>query len=100
MGTLMVKTNDFTFAETVGKCSFFQNKISQRYVPYGTAFGCEKQQFADATAMINLTGTSFAINDSFDHAGYKSSGRVKFSHKNQIVKLNGGGYCGWMAPKK
>lgn len=96
LNKMMIHTGDFTYAKSDGQCSHHpQNKNS---VPYGSAFGCSNS--IDAFAKIDLTGTPFAIDDTFTCGGYLPQGEAKFSSNDQIVEISGGGHCGWEVPTK
>jgi len=94
--TNLVKTNDFTFAASVGKI-FNSNDPHQKYATCG---GCEKDYCADGSARVDLRGTTFAVNDTFKHEGWRSAGTWRFSENNQVVELTGGGHCGGTSPAK
>lgn len=51
-------------------------------------------------AKIDLRGTPYAVDDSFDFGGYCATGNVVFSGDNQVADIKGGGHCGWMVPTK
>jgi len=67
-------------------------------MPLGSAFGCQSPGTADAKATIDLTGTPYAIDDTFTVGGSSPAGVSTFSSNNQIVTITGGGYCGWNVP--
>lgn len=62
------------------------------WAPYGTAAGCG---YENHYAHIDLTGTPYAVNESFVTEGYLANGNVAFSSNNQIVDLRGTGDCGF-----
>jgi hypothetical protein len=95
----LVDTGDFTYAKSSGYCSHNKANNPDR-MPLGSAFGCESPSNADANAKIDLTGTPFAIDDTFTVGGYLPGGAATFSSNNQIVDITGGGYCGWNVPTK
>lgn len=84
------------FFRTTGKISHHHDQIG---VPFGTCFGCEADRTDDGRGNIDLKGTDFYIDSDFIHDGWQSHGTWKFSEKDQVVKLTGGGYCGWTCPK-
>jgi hypothetical protein len=49
-------------------------------------------------ANIDLSGTPFAVADTFSVGGYEASRSATFSQNVQIVNLNGGGFAGWITP--
>jgi hypothetical protein len=94
--TLMVKTNDYTFAASIGK-NFNTNDA---FVAYGSCGGCDGPLIDDGKARIDLRGTQFAVNDTFRHEGWKSKGTWNFKDHNQVVELTGGGHCGGAKPTR
>ena len=98
--TLTVDIGDVTFSNTTS--------ADTRPVAYGIASDCQggfgsRQQSAN----INLTGTSFSVNDSFLISGWFSHGSVNGTQYSfsfggaawipvtgQVVDLTGGGFCG------
>jgi hypothetical protein len=96
--TMLVHTGDFTYTDSEGYCGHFKELPDK--IPFGTAFGCESTSYADGTAKIDLRGTGYAVDDTFNHSGYYSAGNATYSHNDQVVDLVGGGYCGWIAPSK
>jgi len=100
--TFLVHTGDWTFATTQGYSG--HHKGCELAVPYACCFDCESANSMGATAEIDLTGTQFAVETSpegtFHHSGWCSNGSWTFSNDNQVVKLKGGGYCGWTCPTK
>jgi hypothetical protein len=94
--TLIVDTSDIRFTKSTGIVS--HHKSQKKYVPYGTAQGCQGKKVKDGKALIDLRGTQFAINDNFKVGGYHAAGYAKKSQNNQYVSIRGGGYCGWIAP--
>lgn len=59
--TLYVHTGDFKYAVTQGLCNHHKSwgTKATRYVPFGSAFGCEASNKADGRANIDLRGTDF-----------------------------------------
>jgi len=96
--TNIVDTSDFTFAKSKGHCSHHPENPER--VPYASGFGCEAPHTADGHAQVDLTGSPFAVDDTFSHRGWLSIGNADFKNNNQRVELVGGGYCGWIAPSK
>jgi len=100
--TLMVDIGDQTFATTTG---FLYHSSSTRgnYYPvnsvsYGVAFDCKSMGSKTGVGNIDLSGTPFAVIDTFTICGWGQAGNAIFSQDNQIVNLNGGGYCGGSMP--
>jgi len=94
--SLKVDTGDFTYSNSTGHISHWPAYSTQ--VPYATAFGCESPYGADGSALIDLTGTNYAVQDTFSNGGYLPGGNAVFSQNNQVVKISGGGFCGWEGP--
>jgi len=68
-------------------------------MPYGVAAGCTGPGDVDGHAIIDLTGTNWDVDDGFLVGGWLPGGSVDFNVP-QVVKINGGGDCGWNAPQK
>ena len=94
--TLMVDIGDQTFATSSGSRKHGSTTVTS--MPYGVAMDCEAWYSQTGVANIDLSGTPFAVADTFSVGGYKAAGTATFSQDNQIVNLNGGGYCGWITP--
>lgn len=112
--TMMVHTGDYTFARLgahrkrhgnncqrlvpdLGVMAPTQHVKVGEYTPYATCFDCSAPHSKRAHSTVDLRGTSLAVASNFKHAGWKSAGTWEFSHDRQVVKLSGGGYCGWTA---
>ncbi|MCK5398329.1 MAG: metallophosphoesterase, partial [Thermoplasmata archaeon] len=100
--TLMVDIGDQTFATST---SFLYHSSVTRgniypvnSMPYGIAYDCKSSLSKTGVANIDLSGTPFAVIDTFSLSGHNPAGRSIFSQDNQIVNLNGGGYCGGITP--
>ncbi len=106
--TLIVDINDDAFATSTGSVSH-NSGSTVSMMPYGTAADCRVAPSSSGIANIDLTGTSFAVNDSFTIAGWSPAGSVNGDyhsavHANpipaipvtneQVVGLTGGGECG------
>lgn len=94
--TLKIHTGDWTYATNTGYVNHYTSKPDR--VPFGTAFGCQGPFLADGVAKIDLRGTPYAVSDKFTFRGSSPAGSVNVSENGQVVILNGGGYCGWIAP--
>lgn len=98
--TLMVDLGDLTFATSTGR---LQHSSETRgpdspfvtSMPYGVAMSCTSRP--DGVANINLQGTPFIVEDTFELGGFASDGSTNVSEDKQTVDLNGGGYCGWIS---
>jgi len=89
-----VNTSDYTYSNSTG----YEGKHGTYQLPYGRAMDCEYDSSDQGKGRIDLTGTPFAVNDTFSNSGFDSVGSAVFSSNNQIVDLTGGGFCGWTAP--
>ena len=69
-------------------------------MPYGTAMACNSIAADNGIANIDLTGTPFAVDDTFTPLGVNSGsfGGATFSAGNQVVDIAGNGNCGWRTP--
>jgi GON domain len=94
--TLTVDIGDLTFATSTG--SLLHGGISVTSMPYGTAMSCTSPQSADGVGNIDLRGTPFQVNNTFDVGGFEAAGSATVSSHDQLVTLSGGGYCGWITP--
>ncbi|MFC2110852.1 HYR domain-containing protein [Bacteroidota bacterium] len=88
--TLIVNTSDYLFSTSTGSIQ------SYTQAPYGLAGGCD--QTPSGQANVDLTGTSFAINDTWLPVGWFPNGNSVLSSNNQVVNVTGGGYCGFNQP--
>jgi len=96
--TMMVNTGDMAFATSTGKVN--HNTSYPTTVPYATAFGCEAPFKADGTARIDLTGTNYAVDDTWTFGGWQAAGSATVTSNGQIVDIVGGGYCGMIGPAR
>ena len=94
--TLTVNTGDQVFSSLNGELNHSGGSLVVKSMPYGTAMGCNGS--ANGTANIDLTGTPFAVNDTFTPGGAGPSGSATFSSNDQVVQVTGGGFCGWNGP--
>lgn len=100
--TFSVETADETFSRSSGRLCHSDastpcpSASAVRSMPYATAFSCDPGGFS-GRANIDLSGTPFAVVDSFTAQGASPVGTVKFLSP-QVVNLTGGGDCGWEAP--
>jgi len=100
--TLVVKTDDFTFAQTHGSLTqhYFNGEkyIEVDQVAYATARSSLGYRNTSGRANIDLTGTPFAVSSSFRMMGYQPSGSGFASKSRQVVSLSGGGFAGRVCP--
>ena len=97
--TLAVDIGDKTFASSVGGLHHAGGGAPNVFsMPYAVAMACIDWNNAAGKANIDLTGTPFAVADTFVVGGFQSAGSSVFNAGNQVVNITGGGYCGWNAP--
>ena len=100
--TLMVDIGDQTFATSTG--FLYHSSVTRGNIhpvnsmPYGVAYDCKSSRSKTGVANIDLSDTPFAVIDTFSLSGHNPAGTAIFSQNEQIVNLNGGGYCGGIAP--
>jgi len=100
--TLMVDIGDQTFANTTG--FLYHSSVTRPdphpvySVSYGVAFDCKSMGSQTGVGNIDLSGTPFAVINTFINWGWGKAGNAIFSQDDQIVNLNGGGYCGGIMP--
>jgi hypothetical protein len=97
--TGLINTGDFKYSNSVGYVGHHKSSSPDK-IPFGSAFGCEAPSNADGRAKIDLTGTPFAIDDTFVIGGYIPAGNAVLSSNGQVADISGGGYCGWNVPSK
>jgi hypothetical protein len=92
LDTMMIVTNDFTYAvnEVIWE-NANQNAINS-YVPYGTSADCSGTL---RTASIDIRGSGFRVVDEFGNFGWLPSGSSQKTEGGQVVKISGRGSCGW-----
>jgi hypothetical protein len=93
----LIHTGDFKYSTSVGFVGHHKSTSPDK-IPFGSAFGCESSFVKDGKARIDLTGTPFAIDDTFAFGGWQAAGDAVVSSNGQVVDIQGGGYCGWMVP--
>lgn len=93
--TLTVDTSDQTFAMSDGSLNH-SGAEPVTSMPYGVAMACGGG--VKGLANIDLRGTRFAIADSFQFRGTASFGVMVADAEMQTIDIEGGGFCGWMAP--
>ena len=92
--TLMVNIGDQTYSSSTGTLSG-PGGVTVTSMPFATAMACIGGGNAAGLANIDLTGTPFAVNDTFLVQGSGPAGGAAFSPGKQVVNVSGGGYCGW-----
>jgi Big-like domain-containing protein/GON domain-containing protein len=125
--TLLVDLRDSTFSTSTGALCHNQWSYPpclDPYLftsrPYGIAFDCVGFNTSTGRANIDLTGTPFAVDDTFAAWGWYPAGTVTFGGQTvtfggwvnnggagpsdlvhvfgQVVDTTGGGYCGQVGP--
>lgn len=96
--TLRVDVSDLTFSTTrkEGRITHDQQVVDA--MPFATAMACDAPERPVGRASITLTGTGFAAVDTFKAQGYLAQGGARQQGNGQKWQLQGGGYCGWIAP--
>lgn len=97
--SLKVRCGDQRRATSAGKLSHpnSPSPIPVMSMPYGVAMGCNRS--ANGVAEIDLGGTPFAVaQGAFLIEGMEPIGTTDYSNGDRVVKLTGGGYCGWQDP--
>jgi GON domain len=98
--TLTVDIGDLTFATSTGRLqhSSVTRGPSSPFVtsmPYGTAMSCTQRP--DGIGNINLQGTPYLIDDTFQVRSFAGSGSANVSPDKQTADLTVSGYCGWIS---
>jgi len=95
--TLLVDVNDKTFTTSTG--SIYHGGFGYfTDTDYATAMDCLYGGSSTGQGNIDLRGTRFAVVDTFVPDGWIPAGSATFSSDDQVVDLQGGGYCGWISP--
>jgi hypothetical protein len=94
----MVDVSDRTFSTSTGNVMEGGNHPANvTSMPYAVAASCNDT--AGGVAEIDLTGTPFQVAaGAFAPGGYLGQGSATYASNDQVVKLTGGGYCGWESP--
>ncbi len=96
--SLRVDVGDLTFSHTRKTGIIRQDHMVVEVMPYATAMACDAPDLPVGRASINLSGTVFAVVDTFRAQGYQARGAAHQEDSGQRWELEGGGYCGWIAP--
>lgn len=92
--TLTVDPYDYTFSTSSGECHSYQVLTA---LGWGFAGACGGNPTGRAD--VDLTGTPFAIaSNAFYIEGWMAHGSATYSDDGQVVKVRGGGACGYMLP--
>jgi hypothetical protein len=95
--SLTVDIGDLTFARSAGSL-MHSGSVKVTSMPYGVAMSCTAPQAPNGTGNIDLRYTPFQVSNTFTVGGSSAKGSATVTRDNQVVALNGGGYCGWIAP--
>lgn len=90
--TLQVDITDSRFSSTTGYINYNNHYGPERYA---VAAGCQGPL---AYANVDLTGTPFYVDDTFDAEGWWPWGEASFSSHKQVVDISGTGSCGAEEP--
>jgi GON domain/EGF domain len=98
--TLKIDISDRTFATSQGMLDHSGDGMMVTSMPFGVAMDCKGNNSKTGVALIDLTGTAFALtgNAAFAEGGNQAGSSVLLTSGNQRATINGGGNCGWMAP--
>lgn len=92
-----VNIADQTFATSAGQlCHSGNCGETVTSMPYAVAMDCQGGA-QSGRANLDLTGTLFAPEDTFLVQGSGSAGTTTYSSP-QVVDVQAGGFCGWVAP--
>jgi hypothetical protein len=96
--TLTVDVNDLTFATSTGTVT--QSGSGGTFVitsmAYGVAASCDGAP--SGVGRVDLGGTAFVLDDTFQLGGFMPSGGAAVSPDNRGADLTGGGFCGGITP--
>lgn len=95
---LVVDTEDFTFANTIGSVYRITGRVPNiEDVPYGYAGSCIGTRNKDGSGNIDLRGTGLAIEGRviFKPSGWQAGHESHIDQERQIAEFSGGGYCGY-----
>jgi hypothetical protein len=95
--TLVVDTSDQRFASSSTGALNHPGGVIVTSMPYGVAMGCGGAT-VKGLANIDLRGTHFAVDDTFQFVGNLSFGVIASDVDMTDIDIEGGGGCGWMAP--
>lgn len=93
-----IDISDRTFASSTGMLE--HSGLTQvTTMPYGVAMDCRGVGSATGLALIDLTGTAFALTGASEFGlGPQSVGNIQLGSGNQRATITGGGGCGWNGP--
>ena len=96
--SLRVDVGDLAFSHTRKTGIIRHGQMVVEAMPYATAMACDAPDRPVGRASINLSGTGFAVVDTFRAQGYQARGEAHQDDSGQRWELEGGGFCGWIAP--
>jgi GON domain len=99
--TFRVNIADETFSSSTGQlCHSSRQPCSGatlvKAMPYAVAFDCVRPGSSSGLANLDLTGTVFEAVNTWTVQAFEGAGSTAYTP--QVVKLTGGGFCGWNAP--
>ena len=92
--THLVNIGDQRFTTSTG--SLLHGGTPVTSMPYGVAEDCKGSFSSTGLGNIDLQGGPFFVVDEFEIGGNAPGGGAVFSSGNQVVDLEGGGFCGWI----
>jgi hypothetical protein len=98
--SLKIDIRDRAFATSQGMLNHSNTGTMVTSMPYGVAMDCRTNNSSTGVALIDLTGTAFALTGQagFAAGGNQAGSSFQPSNNNQRATLAGGGFCGWNAP--
>jgi len=96
--TLLVDISDQSYSSSTGTLRHGSNGPLVTSMPYAVAMDCRGPGSTLGRAAIDLTGTPFVVDDTFQVVGSAASGQVSTTDGGRRLDLTGGGNCGWNAP--
>jgi predicted outer membrane repeat protein len=94
--TLQVDISDQRHSSSTGSLNHGGTTVTS--MPYGVAMDCYAEYSDLGWANIDLRSTPFRVSDTFKKCGFHPGGSWTFSEGDQVVWLQGGGWCGWVQP--
>lgn len=98
--TMKIDISDRRFATSQGRLTHSNNGPTVTSMPYGVAMDCVANNSATGVAIVDLTGTAFALigASEFAEGGNKPGSSTTLMNGNKQATIHGGGFCGWNAP--
>jgi hypothetical protein len=98
--SLKIDIRDRKFATSQGTLNHSNMGTMVTSMPYAVAMDCQGNNSTSSVALIDLTGTAFALTgqDDFAEGGSHPGSAFQADSTNQRATIHGGGFCGWYAP--